>query len=170
MRDDRSLTHPGRDQYAVLVRVMTRWSDYDMLGHVNNVEYYRFYETAILSFLREAGLDWHQDPVIPLAAENGCRFLRPVDICGYVEVGVRVAHLGNSSVRYEVAVYMPEDHEPYATGFFIHVFTDRASGRPIAIPQPIRAHFMNAQTPVAAGTPRLLKEAQLLPTQGEKND
>jgi len=116
---NQALAHPPtRESFSLIVHIMTRWNDYDMLGHVNNVEYYRYFETAILTLLQETGLNWQTDPVIPLAAENGCRFLKPVAVCGHVEVGIRIARLGNSSVRYEVAVFMPEDPDAYATGFF----------------------------------------------------
>ena len=80
----RSTDSAGREDYALHVRLITRWSDYDMLGHVNNVEYYRFFETGILTLLRETGLDWQSDPVIPLAAENGCVFLKPVAASSHV--------------------------------------------------------------------------------------
>ena len=153
-----------RENYALHVRIITRWSDYDMLGHVNNVEYYRYFETAILTLLCETGLDWQHDPVIPLAAENGCCFLKPVAVSGHVDIGVRIAHLGNSSVRYETAVFVADDDAPSATGFFVHVFIDRATGRPAAIPQAVRAHFSNQSEALAKGRARLVDEAQLLPT------
>ena len=153
-----------REDYALHVRVVTRWSDYDMLGHVNNVEYYRYFETAILTLLRETGLDWQVDPVIPLAAENGCSFLKPVVVSGHVDIGVRIAHLGNSSVRYETAVFEPDNDTPSASGFFVHVFIDRATGRPVAMPQSVRAHFEQQCETLAKGQVRLVDEAQLLPT------
>ena len=88
-----------------------------MLGHVNNVEYYRYFETGILTLLRETGLDWQSDPVIPLAAENGCAFLKPVAALSHVDIGVRIAHLGNSSVRYETAVFVPQADAPVPQDF-----------------------------------------------------
>jgi acyl-CoA thioester hydrolase len=154
----------GREDYALHVRLVTRWNDYDMLGHVNNVEYYRYFETAILTLLRETGLDWQLDPVIPLAAENGCSFLKPVAVSGHVDIGVRIAHLGNSSVRYETAVFEPDNDTPSASGFFVHVFIDRATGRPVAMPQLVRAHFEQQCETLAKGQVRLVDEAQLLPT------
>jgi acyl-CoA thioester hydrolase len=154
----------GREDYALHVRLVTRWNDYDMLGHVNNVEYYRYFETAILPLVGEAGLDWQLDPVIPLAAENGCSFLKPVAVSGHVDIGVRIAHLGNSSVRYETAVFEPDNDTPSASGFFVHVFIDRATGRPVAMPQSVRAHFEQQCETLAKGQVRLVDEAQLLPT------
>jgi len=153
-----------REDYALHVRLVTRWSDYDMLGHVNNVEYYRYFETAILTLLRETGLDWQLDPVIPFAAENGCSFLKPVAVSGHVDIGVRIVHLGNSSVRYETAVFVPDDNTPSATGFFVHVFIDRATGRPVPMPQAVRVHFEQQRETLAKGQTRLVDEARLLPT------
>jgi len=163
---NQALAHPPtRESFSLIVHIMTRWNDYDMLGHVNNVEYYRYFETAILTLLQEPGLNWQTDPVIPLAAENGCRFLKPVAVCGHVEVGIRIARLGNSSVRYEVAVFMPEDPDAYATGFFVHVFINRETGRSIAMPAPVRQHFAAEQTANAQGRVRQVAKARLLPTQ-----
>lgn len=152
-----------RAQYAVLVRIMTRWNDYDLLGHVNNVEYYRYYETAILTLLQETGLDWLHDPVFPLAAENGCQFLRPVSAGGSIEVGVRIAHLGNSSVKYEVAVFVPDEPASFATGFFVHVFIERKTGRPTSIPEFVRAHFEAQRAIDENDKPRWIADARLLP-------
>ncbi len=152
-----------RSEYPLIVCVMSRWNDYDMLGHVNNVEYYRYFETAILTLLRETGLDWQTDPVIPLAAENGCRFLKPVGATDSVDVGVRIAHLGKSSVRYEVAIFVADESEAYATGFFIHVFIDRQRGRSVEMPLKVRDHFMAEQAAGQEGAVRHVAEARLLP-------
>ena len=95
----------------------------------------------MLTLLRETGLDWRSDPVIPFAAENGCRFLQPVAVSGHVDVGVRITKLGNSSVRYEVAIFMPTQDAPSAEGFFVHVFVNRKTGRPTPLPEPVRLHF-----------------------------
>ena len=154
----------GRGDYALRVRLITRWSDYDMLGHVNNVEYYRYFETGILTLLRETGLDWQSDRVIPLAAENGCVFLKPVAVSSHVDIGVRIAHLGNSSVRYETAVFVPEADIPSATGCFVHVFIDRVSGKPVPMPEAVRAHFEQERRALASQVIRRIDEARLLPT------
>ncbi len=154
----------GREDYALHVCLITRWSDYDMLGHVNNVEYYRYFETGILTLLRETGLDWQSDPVIPLAAENGCVFLKPVAVSSHVDIGVRIAHLGNSSVRYETAVFVPGADAPSATGFFVHVFIDRASGKSVPMPQLVRTHFEKERQALAHKVIRRVDEARLLPT------
>ena len=154
----------GREDYALHVRLITRWSDYDMLGHVNNVEYYRYFETGILTLLRETGLDWQSDPVIPLAAENGCTFLKPVAVSSHVDIGVRIAHLGNSSVRYGTAVFEPQADAPSATGFFVHVFIDRVTGKSVPMPEAVRAHFEKERQALASKVIRRIDEARLLPT------
>ena len=59
-----------RSDYSLIVRMATRWNDYDMLGHVNNVEYYRYFEIIVLTSLARAGLDWRQDSIIPFTVEN----------------------------------------------------------------------------------------------------
>ena len=158
------LAQETREQYALVVRINTRWCDYDMLGHLNNVEYYRYFETAVLTLLHETSLDWQRDSVIPFAAENGCRFLRPVAVSGHVEVGVRISKLGNSSVRYEVAVFMPAQDLPSACGFFVHVFVNRASGQPATIPVSVRTHFAAQCDALTRGESRIVAHAQLLPT------
>ena len=154
----------SRKHYALLVRITTRWSDYDMLGHLNNVEYYRYFESAVLTLLRETGLDWQSDPVIPFAVENGCRFLQPVAVSGHVDVGVRITKLGNSSVRYEVAIFMPTQDTPSAEGFFVHVFVNRKIGRPTPLPEPVRLHFAQQIDALTRGESRRVEHAQLLPT------
>ena len=154
----------GREDYALHVRLITRWSDYDMLGHVNNVEYYRYFETGILTLLRETGLDWQSDPVIPLAAENGCTFLKPVAVSSHVDIGVRIVHLGNSSVRYETAVFEPQADAPSATGFFVHVFIGRVTGKSVPMPEAVRAHFEKERQALASKVIRRIDEARLLPT------
>jgi acyl-CoA thioester hydrolase len=114
--------------------------------------------------LRETGLDWQSDPVIPLAAENGCVFLKPVAASSHVDIGVRIAHLGNSSARYETAVFVPQADAPSATGFFVHVFIDRVTGKPVPIPEAVRAHFEKERQALAKKVIRRIDEARLLPT------
>ena len=117
-----------------------------------------------LTLLRETGLDWQADPVIPLAAENGCTFLKPVAVSSHVDIGVRIAHLGISSVRYETAVFEPHADAPSATGFFVHVFIDRVTGKSVPMPEAVRAHFEKERQALASKVIRLFDEALLLPT------
>lgn len=132
-------TTPTRDQYGHVRPIPTRWYDNDIYGHVNNVQYYAFFDTVINAWLiEEGGLDIHAGETIGLCAESHCRFLAPVAFPETVEAGLRVGHLGNSSVRYEIGLFT-EGGNPLAEGWFVHVFVDRAGRKPAAIPDPVRA-------------------------------
>jgi acyl-CoA thioester hydrolase len=133
----RTRTRPG---YAFTLPIPTRWADNDVYGHVNNVEYYSFFDTVInLWLIREGGLDIHGGEVIGLCAESHCRFQAAVAFPDVIEAALRVGHLGRSSVRYELALYREGDGEPAAEGWFVHVFVNRASRRPVEIPGRLRA-------------------------------
>jgi acyl-CoA thioester hydrolase len=126
--------------YPYLHRIATRWQDNDVYGHVNNVEYYSFFDTAINSWLIEqGGLDIHAGSTIGLCAESSCRFLGPLVFPETISVGLRVAKVGNSSVRYELAIFAEDAEEPAAEGWFVHVFVDRDNRRPEPIPEPLAA-------------------------------
>ncbi|MBM3565849.1 MAG: acyl-CoA thioesterase, partial [Alphaproteobacteria bacterium] len=115
-----------RAHYRYFMSIPTRWMDNDMLGHVNNVTYYRFFEAIVVRFSMDVGrLDWHGDPVIPYAVESMCRYWRPVSYPETVEAGLRVGRMGNSSITYEIALFTEGADEPAATGHFVHVFIDR---------------------------------------------
>jgi acyl-CoA thioester hydrolase len=119
--------------------IPTRWHDNDVYGHVNNVEYYAFFDTVINAWLiREGGLDIHSGPVIGLCAESHCEFKAPLAFPETVTAGLRVGHLGRSSVRYEIGLFA-EDGAVAATGWFVHVFVERESRRPADIPAGVRA-------------------------------
>jgi len=125
--------------YPHFLTITTRWMDNDLYGHVNNVVYYSFFDTVINQYLiRQGQLDIHEGTVIGLAVETMCRFHRALAYPDPVDAGLRVGHLGRSSVRYEVGLFSPELDEPAATGHFVHVFVERSSRRPAAIPETIR--------------------------------
>jgi acyl-CoA thioester hydrolase len=127
-------------EYPHTRAIPTRWQDDDVYGHVNNVEFYAFFDTVINAYLiEEGGLDIHAGPVIGLCAESHCRFVAPVAFPETVLAGLRVAHLGRSSVRYEIGVFRMGAGEPAASGWFVHVFVDRATRRPASIPAGVRA-------------------------------
>lgn len=130
---------PSREAYARFLPLDTRWSDNDVYGHVNNVVYYAFFDTAVNRVLIEAGLDIHGGDVIGLAVETGCSFHRPLAFPQALEAGVKVAHLGKSSVRYEVGIFVAGEEAIAAHGHFVHVFVDRTTRRPAPIPEPLRA-------------------------------
>jgi acyl-CoA thioester hydrolase len=131
-----------RGDFRFFTNIQTRWSDNDMFGHVNNVSYYRFFEIAVAEFLiGPCGLDMLNAPIVPFAAESLCRFRRPLSWPEPVTAGLRIDHLGNSSVRYGIALFAAGADEPAAEGHWVHVFVDRASQRPTAIPDGVRAAF-----------------------------
>ena len=129
-----------RDGYAHFLAIPTRWHDNDLYGHVNNVDYYAFFDTVINAWLiREGGLDIHRGAVIGLCAESHCRFDAAFAFPETVEAGLRVGHLGNRSVRYEIGLFREGSAERAAEGWFVHVFVDREERAPAAIPAPLRA-------------------------------
>ncbi|MDX6661370.1 MAG: acyl-CoA thioester hydrolase [Solirubrobacteraceae bacterium] len=128
-----------RSDYPHFLAIPTRWHDNDVYGHVNNVDYYAFFDTVINAWLiREGGLDIHSAEAIGLCAESHCRFLAAVSFPEVVEAGLRVGHVGRSSVRYEIELYREGGDEPVAEGWFVHVFVDRGERRPVEIPARIR--------------------------------
>jgi acyl-CoA thioester hydrolase len=128
-----------RDAYRHFLAIPTRWMDNDVYGHVNNVEYYSFFDTVVNRWLIDRRLlDYLTSPVIGLVVETSCAYFRPVAFPDTVHAGLRVAHLGNSSVRYEVGLFRNDDPHPAAAGHFIHVYVDRATSRPVRLPDPLR--------------------------------
>jgi acyl-CoA thioester hydrolase len=125
--------------YPHVLEIPTRWKDNDVYGHVNNVEYYSYFDTVINRWLiREGGLDIHEGGVIGLCVESHCEFRAALSFPDTVRAGLRVAHLGRSSVRYEIGLF-GEDATPAAEGWFVHVFVDRAERRPHDSPAGVRA-------------------------------
>ena len=115
--------------------IPTRWMDNDLYGHVNNVHYYSYFDTIINLYLINAGkLDIHNAAVIGITAESACRYFRSFVYPEVVEAGLRVGHLGNSAVRYEVGLFGRGDTEARAEGTFVHVFIDRGTQQPVPIP------------------------------------
>ena len=129
----------SRDDYPHFYSLPTRWMDNDVYGHVNNALYYGFFDTAINEYLIGAGrLDINSGPVIAFAAESQCQYLRPLAFPGTIDVGLRVGKLGNSSVRYELAIFKEGENVAAAVGYFVHVFVDRVTQRPAPMPASIR--------------------------------
>ena len=128
-----------RARFAHLTSLDTRWMDNDAYGHVNNVVYYSYFDTAVNRWLIERGvLDVAASPAIGVVVETGCRYLRPIAFPDRVTAGLRVAHVGRSSVRYEIGLFRNEDEAAAAVGHFVHVYVGRADRRPTAIPPAVR--------------------------------
>jgi acyl-CoA thioester hydrolase len=128
-----------RADYRLFQPVTTRWHDNDLYGHVNNVIYYSYFDSAVNSFLIErGGLDIHDGQVVGFVVSSSCDYFASIAFPERIEVGLRVARLGNSSVQYELAIFKAGKDEACAAGRFVHVFVDRQSNRPVAIPDALR--------------------------------
>jgi acyl-CoA thioester hydrolase len=140
----------SRDDYPHRRAIPTRWADNDVYGHVNNVEYYAFFDTVINAYLiTEGGLDIHGGEVIGLCAESHCEFNAPLAFPETVTAALTVGRLGTSSVRYEITLYA-ENGDEAATGWFVHVFVDRETRRPAEIPPRLRSALEALSSPPSA--------------------
>lgn len=129
-----------RGDFKHFCTIKTRWMDNDVYGHVNNAQYYSFFDTAINDYLiAEGGLEIANGATIGLAAETHCRFLNSIRFPETIEVGLRVEKIGNSSVRYELAIFKQTEETAAAVGWFVHVFVDRETRRAAAMPEKLRA-------------------------------
>ena len=136
-----------RDAYRRFQSISTRWMDNDVYGHVNNVVYYSWFDTAVNRLLVTAGvLDIHAGRTIGLVAETGCRYFAPTAFPDEISAGVRVAHVGTSSVRYEIGLFRNNEDEAAAVGYFVHVYVDRESKRPVSIDAAMRGFLDTLKT------------------------
>jgi acyl-CoA thioester hydrolase len=123
-----------RANYPYGLEIPTRWMDCDAYGHVNNVIYYSWFDTAVTRMLFGAGLIWMADsPLIGLCVESHCEFFAPVAFPEKVDARVRIGRVGDKSLRYEIGLFLDGRDEPAAAGYFVHVFVDRATRRPMAL-------------------------------------
>lgn len=128
-----------REEFPVLRAITTRWMDNDQYGHVNNVVYYSYFDTAVNGYLIEAsGCDVRTLPQIGIVAETSCRFLRELSFPDVVHAGLALEKLGNSSVVYRIGLFRNDEAEPAALGRFVHVYVDSATRRPVPVPVPVR--------------------------------
>ena len=133
-----------RTAYVHFRDITTRWMDNDVYRHVNNVTYYSFFDTGVNQLAIEAGeLDISSSPIIALVVETQCRYFSSITFPDMVQVGVRVAHIGNSSVRYEIGVFRNTEEWACAEGHLVHVYVRRDTYRPTPIPTSTRA-FLEA--------------------------
>jgi acyl-CoA thioester hydrolase len=128
-----------RAAFPHFLEISTRWMDNDVYGHVNNVVYYSFFDTVVNRYLIDNGaLDYRDGEVIGLVVETRCSYFKPISYPDRVTAAVSVEHLGTSSVRYRVAVFRNDDDDAAAQGHFVHVYVDRASSRPVPLPDVLR--------------------------------
>lgn len=130
----------ARTGYKHFLPLQTRWADNDIYGHVNNVAYYGYFDTIVNEYLINTdALDIHEGEIIGLVVETGCKYFAPLEFPQKLEGALRVAHIGNSSVRYELAIFKPGEDEPAAEGHFVHVYVNRETRRPVKLPAAFRA-------------------------------
>jgi len=135
-----------RSAYAAFRTITTRWMDNDVYGHVNNVVYYSWFDTAVNAYLIEQGvLDIHAGSTIGLVIETQCNYFAPLAFPQNIEAGIRVARLGGSSVRYEVGLFAEGEDLCAAKGHFVHVYVDRETRRPVPVPDSLRAVLTGLQ-------------------------
>lgn len=128
-----------RDDYPRFMSIDTRWMDNDIYGHVNNVQYYSYFDTAVNRFLIEQGvLDIHHGAVIGLVVETQCRYMDSLSFPETIDAGITVTRLGNTSVRYEIGLFKEGAQTPAAQGHFVHVYVDRDTRRPTPLPADLR--------------------------------
>jgi acyl-CoA thioester hydrolase len=128
-----------RARYRHFLKIPTRWGDNDIYGHVNNVVYYSYFDTVVNTYLIERGaLDIAKSTVIGLAVESLCTFRKELTYPETIDAGLRVGRLGNTSVRYEIGIFRAGENDPAATGYFVHVYVDRVSRKPVPLPETLR--------------------------------
>ena len=128
----------ARDAFRHYAELPTRWMDNDVYGHVNNVVYYSFFDTVVNRYLIESGaLDIHHGTVVGLVVETQCNYFAPLAFPQTIDAGLRVARIGSSSVRYEIGLFAAGEPLCAARGHFVHVYVERATQRPTALPEPL---------------------------------
>jgi len=130
---------PRRADFRVLRPLPTRWMDNDVYGHVNNVVYYSYFDTAVNGYLIDAtGVDIRTLDSIGIVAETSCRFLEELSFPETIEAGLKIEKLGNSSVIYTIALFREGEDQPAALGRFVHVYVDKATRSVVRVPEVIR--------------------------------
>jgi acyl-CoA thioester hydrolase len=135
--------HQHRNSYRLFRPIVTRWADNDVYGHINNVTYFSYFDTAVNSYLIEAGaLDIHEGTVIGLVVQTHCDYFAPLAFPLPLEAGLRVTQKGSSSVRYEIGVFAAGDEHSAAAGHFVHVYVDRTTRKPVPLPISLKTALL----------------------------
>ena len=141
-----------RAAYARFVALTTRWLDNDVYGHLNNVVYYSLFDTAVNAYLIDAGaLDFERSDVIGFVVETHCNYFSPLAFPQRLEAGLRVTHVGATSVRYDIGVFAAGACKTAARGHFVHVYVDRTTRRPVRLPARLldAVHMLRLASPTA---------------------
>lgn len=128
-----------RDQFKFFLDIQTRWADNDIYGHVNNVTYYSYFDTAANALLiQKTGFDIHQSQSIGLVVDSACSFFQELSFPEIIQVGVAIGKIGNTSLRYELAIFKQDQEQASAQGHFVHVFVDRETRKTVPISESTR--------------------------------
>ncbi|MND26268.1 Thioesterase superfamily protein [compost metagenome] len=128
-----------RDQFKFFLDIQTRWADNDIYGHVNNVTYYSYFDTAANALLiQKTGFDIHQSQSIGLVVDSACSFFQELSFPEIIQVGVAIGKIGNTSLRYELAIFKQGQEQASAQGHFVHVFVDRETRKTVPISESTR--------------------------------
>jgi acyl-CoA thioester hydrolase len=128
-----------RADFSLFLPISTRWMDNDVYGHINNVTYYSFFDTAVNRYLMECGvLDIAHSTVIGLVVETGCHYFSSLSFPDDIEAGISLAHIGNTSVRYEIGIFKKGEELTAAHGHFVHVYVDKDTRRPVPLPDNLQ--------------------------------
>lgn len=129
----------NRDQFKFFLDIQTRWADNDIYGHVNNVTYYSYFDTAANALLiQKTGFDIHQSQSIGLVVDSACSFFQELSFPEIIQVGVAIGKIGNTSLRYELAIFKQGQEQASAQGHFVHVFVDRETRKTVPISESTR--------------------------------
>jgi len=136
---NKKIAPPKRSDFVSFEQIHSRWMDNDAYGHINNVVYYSFFDTAVNRYLIERdALNILKSDVIGFVIETQCKYFSPIAYPDMIHVGLKVTHLGNSSAKYEVAIFKNDDDIASAAGSFVHVYVNRSTNKPTPIPQNVR--------------------------------
>jgi acyl-CoA thioester hydrolase len=138
----------ARSAFALFRTLTTRWADNDVYGHINNVVYYSYFDSAVNGYLIEAGaLDIHEGGTIGLVVQTHCDYFTPLAFPQAIEAGLRVSHRGSSSVRYEIGLFAQGAELCAAAGHFVHVYVDRQTRRPVALSTALKTALLPLMEP-----------------------
>lgn len=130
---------PQRSEYKAFYPIVTRWKDNDIYGHVNNVEYYSYFDSVVnLHLIKKGLLDIHKSNIVGYVVNSGCTYISPVGYPDLLEAGLRVEKIGNSSIQYGIAIFKEREDSASAYGHLVHVYVDRSKNQSVPIPENIK--------------------------------